>query len=57
MTRLVAEGVGLKLVTSSRRALFSVIWSRLRLRLRGLDFEERRLETIDPGTLRRLDVC
>ena len=41
---------------TQRRALLSVVWARVKLRLRGLDWKERRASQIAPETLLRLDV-
>jgi eukaryotic-like serine/threonine-protein kinase len=53
----VLRSVGLKLAESPRQALMSLVWRRLRLKLRGLKFRERRPEDIDVAVLRRIDVC
>jgi eukaryotic-like serine/threonine-protein kinase len=52
---LLAE-VDVNMPMTQRRALLSVIWARLKLRLRGLDWNERRATQIAPETLLRLDV-
>lgn len=41
---------------TQKRALISLIWSRMKLRTRGLDWKERRAGQIAPETLVRLDV-
>ena len=38
------------------RALISIQWSRVLLRVRGLDYKERRIEDVAPRDLARLDV-
>jgi predicted Ser/Thr protein kinase len=48
--------VDVRMPTSQRGALLSVIWARIRLRLRGLGWTERRASQIAPETLLRLDV-
>jgi serine/threonine protein kinase len=48
--------VGVKMPTTQKRALLSVLWGRAKLRLRGLDWKERRETEIAPETLLRLDV-
>ena len=41
---------------TQRRALISLVWARMKLRTRGLDWTERRASQIAPETLVRLDV-
>ncbi len=48
--------VGVTMPMTQKRALASVLWARLKLRLRGLRWKERRASQIDPETLLRLDV-
>jgi len=53
----VLDAVGLSMPRSARRAAFDLWWQRLRVRRRGLDFEERAPEDIPPLVRRRLDAC
>lgn len=39
------------------RSLLQLAWHRLRLRLRGLDFDERQEIEVGPELLQRIDVC
>ncbi len=55
--RTVLEKVGLRLAESPRAALFSMLWRRLLVRLRGLRFRERDATQISRETLSRIDVC
>ncbi len=48
--------VGVKMPSSQRRALLSVVFKRAKLGLRGLAWKERRATEIAPETLLRLDV-
>ncbi len=57
VTKVVVDEVGLRLPRSSRKALFSVAWRRLWIRLRGLGFKERSATDVPAETLKRLDVC
>jgi len=56
----ILEGVlkqaGLRMAAGPRRALFSVIWRLLRLRVRGTDFVERPASSIPTRKRRLLDV-
>jgi hypothetical protein len=55
LSELLAD-VGVRMPVTQKRALASVLWGRLKLRLRGLDWKERRETEIPPETLVRLDV-
>lgn len=55
--RTVLASIGLQLATTPRRALLSLIWRRLKLKLRGLRFQERSSEQIAPDQLIRIDTC
>ncbi len=57
VTKLVVDEVGLRLPRSQRKALWSVAWLRLWIRLRGLRFKQRRAKDVPAETLKRLDVC
>jgi hypothetical protein len=47
----------MSLATSPHRALLSMLWQRFKIRLRGLDFVERRIDEVSPDTLVRIDTC
>ena len=53
----VLEAVGLNLPGTPRRALWSLLLGRARLRLRGLRFRERDQSEIAAADLTRIDVC
>jgi tetratricopeptide (TPR) repeat protein len=55
--REVLGSVGLSLGRSRPRVLRSLLWHRLRLRMRGLDFEERDAADVDRALLRRIDTA
>jgi hypothetical protein len=55
--RRVLEAVGLRLPVSANRALFSLLWQRLRLWVRGLRFTPRAEKEVPAGELLRLDAC
>ena len=55
--RHVLRTVGLRLPRRSWKALLDLWWHRLRLRLRGLEFEERSRAECSPQTLQRIDAC
>jgi serine/threonine protein kinase/energy-coupling factor transporter ATP-binding protein EcfA2 len=55
--RSVLAQVGMAMPTSEWRAIASFLWSRLRVRLRGLGFRERAPDEIPRATLQRIDVC
>jgi hypothetical protein len=52
----VLTAIGTRLPATPRRALVSLLWSRLRLRLRGLGFRERDASQIAAEELSRADV-
>ena len=55
--RHVLRTVGLRLPRRSWKALVDLWWHRLRLRLRGLEFEERARAECSPQALQRIDAC
>ena len=48
---------GMRLAATPRRALWSLLIGRLRVRARGLAFRERTAESIDPLQRARIDTC
>jgi hypothetical protein len=55
--REVLANFGLAIPSSPCRALLRLLFRRAWLRLRGLRFQQRRQEDLDPQELRRLDLC
>ncbi len=55
--RHVLRTVGMRFERRSWKALADLWWHRLRLRLRGLAFEEQAVSNCDPEDLRRIDAC
>src|SRR5439155_11513237 len=55
--RAVLAAVGLKLCATPRGAFWSLVWQRIRLRLRGLGFRRRAESEVPPQELRALDIC
>jgi len=55
LSKLLAD-IGVHMPATQRRALVSVLWTRLKLRVRGLGWKERRETEIAPETLLHLDV-
>jgi hypothetical protein len=55
--RTVLGAVGLRLCSSPRESLWSLVLRRLQLRLRGLGFRPRPAEAVPPADLRRIEVC
>jgi eukaryotic-like serine/threonine-protein kinase len=55
--RVVLETAGFKLANGPRRALLSLILRRLWIRLRGLEFTERKASEIPEADLARIDIC
>ena len=55
--RTVLEAIGMSLPRTPRRALFSLLIQRARLRIRGLGYRERDPSQIAPADLTRIDVC
>ncbi len=51
------EAVGIRAPAGPRSALWHLAWNRLRMRLRGLDFELRAPEQIGPAKRLALEVC
>lgn len=54
--REVLRDVGVAVASTPQRALASLIWQRVKLRLRGLRWKERHESQIAPEELKRLDV-
>ncbi|HUS28868.1 MAG TPA: hypothetical protein VMZ53_10165, partial [Kofleriaceae bacterium] len=54
--RALLADVGVKMPKTQKSALASVVWTRAKLRMRGLRWKERRESQIAPETLLRLDV-
>lgn len=52
----VLSAIGLGLPRSRKAAIAAALWSRARLKLRGLGLREARGSSLDPETLRRLDA-
>ena len=57
VARKVLSAVGLEMAEGPRRALFSLLLNRLKLRLRGLRFDERGADDIPRQDLVRIDTC
>ncbi len=57
VARVVREAVGLKMAQGPKRALLSLLASRLKLRLRGLRFKERAAADVPAQDLVRIDTC
>ncbi len=57
VARVVRSAVGLKMAQGPKRALLSLLASRLKLRLRGLKFKERAEADIPAQDLLRIDTC
>jgi tetratricopeptide (TPR) repeat protein len=55
--RSVLSAVGMTLPSTPRRAICSLLFRRLQLRLRGLGFRQRDASEIAPDALTRIDVC
>ncbi|MDX6498181.1 MAG: eukaryotic-like serine/threonine-protein kinase [Blastocatellia bacterium] len=55
--RVVLETAGFKLANGPRRALLSLILRRLWIRMRGLEFTERKASDIPEAELARIDIC
>jgi hypothetical protein len=55
--RTVLAAVGLRLLSTPRRAFWALLWQRLRLYARGLSFRQRTIQQIPPSELTRLDIC
>ena len=53
----VLEASGMTMPATPRRALLSLLWRRLQLRLRGMGFTTRPLEQVPPELLAKIDVC
>ncbi|MBV9126143.1 MAG: AAA family ATPase, partial [Planctomycetes bacterium] len=57
VVRTVLAAVGMTMPRTPRGALCSLLVSRLKLRLRGLDFREREVSQVAPEDLKRIDIC
>ncbi len=57
VTAQVLERIGMRLASTPRRALLSLVLRRLELRLRGLKFRERAATEIPAEDLMRIDTC
>ncbi|HEY0253160.1 MAG TPA: AAA family ATPase, partial [Kofleriaceae bacterium] len=57
LTHVVLTGVGLTMPKSPARALFSMLWRRAWLRIRGLGFSPRSVTEMTQAELTRVDVC
>jgi hypothetical protein len=55
--RTVLAAVGMRLASTPRRALFSLLLRRAQLRFRGLHFQQRDPARIAPRDLTRIDTC
>jgi serine/threonine protein kinase/tetratricopeptide (TPR) repeat protein len=55
--RVVLETAGFKLANGPKRALISLILRRLWIRMRGLEFTERKASEIPEADLARIDIC
>ena len=55
--RKVLEAIGMSLPVTPRRALFSLLAQRARLRIRGLGYQERDPSQIASADLTRIDLC
>ncbi len=53
----VLSAAGMKLAATPRRALFSLLFRRAQLRLRGLKFRERDTSQVSAEELSRVDIC
>ena len=53
----VLDSVGLRLARTPRQALWSLLWRRAQLRLRGLRFRERDSSQVSAENLTRIDIC
>ena len=47
----------MSLASTPQRALLSMVWQRLKIRLRGLRFVERRADEVKPADLMKIDTC
>lgn len=57
LTHVVLTGVGLSMPKTPGAALFSMLWRRAWLRIRGLGFTPRPVTEISQAELTRVDVC
>ena len=57
LTDELLRAVGLRLPSTDRRALISIVWSRLKLAVRGRKMKQRRPDEITSAELRRLELC
>ncbi len=57
LARSFLEREGIRYPTTPRRALWSLLWRRAQLRLRGMGFHERDESLVSAKELKRLDAC
>ncbi|HEV7820480.1 MAG TPA: hypothetical protein VGO84_04815, partial [Burkholderiales bacterium] len=57
LIRTVLAAVGFTLPGGPKRAMASLLWKRLQIRMRGLNFTERDAGEISEATLFRIDIC
>ncbi len=57
VTRRVLDRIGMRLAATPWRAVLSLLFHRLQLRLRGFEFRERSATEIPPDELIRIDTC
>ena len=55
--RTVLDAFGMNMPASSRQALLSVVWNRVKIRLRGLRFTPREVADVAPDHLAKIDIC
>ena len=55
--RHVLETVGMSMPETPREALFSLVWHRFLLKIRGTRFRERDATQVSPEKLTRIDIC
>ena len=55
--RHVLRTLGMRLERRSWKALVDLWWHRMRLRLRGLEFQEKSASDCEPEALQRIDAC
>ncbi len=55
--RSVLAAIGMSLASTPQRALLSMVWQRIKIRLRGLRFVERRADEVAPADLMKIDTC
>jgi serine/threonine protein kinase/tetratricopeptide (TPR) repeat protein len=57
LVRSVLAAVGFKIPEGPKRALLSLLLKRIRIRMRGLNFTERKASEIPEAELFRIDIC